>query len=54
MIQPLKHVGKEYKFFIVKMVANCCSMEFALANLLNLCHIDIILGVPYILPMLEL
>jgi hypothetical protein len=52
-MQPLKHVGKEYKTFVVKMVANCGSMEFAKANLLNLCHIDIILGVPFILPMLE-
>jgi len=51
MMQPLKHFGKEYKTFIVKMVANCGSMEFAKANLLNLCHI--ILSVLFIFPMLE-
>ncbi len=35
MMQPLKHVGKEYKTFIAKMVVNCGSMEFSKANLLN-------------------
>jgi hypothetical protein len=53
MMQPLKHVGKEYFFIIAKMVVNHSSMEFSKANLLNLCHIDIVLGVPCILPMLE-
>jgi hypothetical protein len=53
MMQPFKQVGKEFFFFIAKMVVNCGSMEFSKANLLNLCHIDIVLGVPCILPMLE-
>jgi hypothetical protein len=52
-MQPLKHVGKEYKTFIANMVANRGSMEFSKSNLLNLCHIGFILGVPCILPMLE-
>jgi hypothetical protein len=52
-VATFKTCWEKYKTFIANMVANCGSMEFSKANLLNLCHIDIILGVPCILPMLE-
>jgi acetyl/propionyl-CoA carboxylase alpha subunit len=53
MLQPLKQVGKEYKTLIAKMTTNSANVESAKANLLNLCDIDMILGLPCILPMLE-
>jgi hypothetical protein len=53
MLQPLKYVGKKYKMLIIKMAANCGSMELVKINILNLCDIDMILGLPCVLPMLE-
>ncbi len=47
MLQPLKCVGKEYKILIVKFVVDCSLMELAKANLLNLCDIDMIFGLPW-------
>jgi hypothetical protein len=46
-------VGGEYKILIVKMAIECSLVESTKANLLNLCGIDTILGLPCILPMLE-
>jgi hypothetical protein len=53
MLQPLKHVGKKYKMLIIQMATDCGSMELIKVNLLNLCDINMILGVPCVLPMLE-
>jgi hypothetical protein len=53
MLQRLKRVGKEYKTLIAKMTTNSANVESAKANLLNLCDIDMIFGLPCILPMLE-
>jgi hypothetical protein len=47
MFQPLKCVGKDYKILIVKIVDDYSLMELAKANLLNLCDIDMILGLPW-------
>jgi hypothetical protein len=44
MFQPLKYVGKDYKILIIKIVADYSLVELAKANLLNLCDIDMILG----------
>jgi len=41
------------KTLIVKMITNCSLMELTKTNLLNLCDIVIILGLPCNLPMLE-
>jgi hypothetical protein len=41
------------KTFIVKMAPNCSLMELTKTNLLNLCDIITILGLPCNLPMLE-
>jgi hypothetical protein len=38
---------------ITKMVADCGFMEVAMANLLNSCDIDTILGLVCVLPILE-
>jgi hypothetical protein len=53
MLPPLKHVGKWYKTMIAKMAINNGSMESTKANLLNMSNIDMILGLPCILLMLE-
>jgi hypothetical protein len=45
--QPLKCVGKKYKILIVKIVADRSLMKLDKANLLNLCDIDMILGLPW-------
>jgi hypothetical protein len=50
MLQPLKQVGKEYKIFINKFATNNASVELIKANLLNMCDIDMIFGLPCILP----
>ncbi len=49
MLAPLKRVGKEYKTLIVKMVIDNDSMEITKANLVNLCGIGKILGLPCML-----
>jgi len=49
MLAPLKRVGKEYKTLIVKMVIDNDSMEITKANLVNLCGIRKILGLPCML-----
>jgi len=38
---------------ITKMVTNCGFMEVVIANLLNLCDINTILGLLCVLPILE-
>ncbi len=38
---------------IIKMATNCGSMELVKVNLLNLCDINMILGLLCVLPMLE-
>jgi hypothetical protein len=53
MLLPLKWVGKEYKTLINKLATNNAGVELTKANLLNMCDIDMILGLPCILPMLE-
>jgi hypothetical protein len=53
MFQHLKHVEKEYKILIAKMVVCYSLVESTKANLLSLCGIDTILGLQCILPMLE-
>jgi hypothetical protein len=53
MLAPLKRVGKKYKTLIVKMAIDSGSVEVAKTNLVNLCDVGIILGLPCILPMLE-
>jgi hypothetical protein len=54
ILQPLKHVGKKYEMLIIKMAADCGSMELVKVNLLNLCDINMILGLPCVLPILEI
>jgi len=54
MLTPLKWVKKEYNTLIVKMVIDNGYVEATKVNLVNLCDVGIILGLPCILPMLEL
>jgi hypothetical protein len=49
MLAPFKWVGNQYKSLIVKMVANNGSMEATKTNLVNLCDVSTILGLPCIL-----
>jgi hypothetical protein len=53
MFEHLKHVGKEYKILIAKMVVYYSLVKSTKANLLKLCGIDTILGLQCILQMLE-
>jgi hypothetical protein len=52
MLTPLKYVGKEYKILIIKMATNNGFVEATKTNLVNLCDVGTILGLPYILTML--
>lgn len=53
MLAPLKWVKKEYETLIVKMVIDSGFVEVARTNLVNLCDLHAILGLPCILPMLQ-
>jgi hypothetical protein len=53
LLAPLKRVGKKYKTLIVKMAIDNGYVETIKMNLVNLCDVGIILGLPCILPMLE-
>ncbi len=52
MLEPLNHIGKKYKMLIAKMVIDIGLVEPTKANL-NLCDIDMILGLWYVLPMIK-
>jgi hypothetical protein len=51
MLKPLNHVAKKYKMLIAKMVIDFGLVEPTKANLLNLCDIDMILGLRCVLLM---
>ncbi len=53
MLAPLKWVGKEYKTLIVKITTHSGYVEAARTNLVNLCDVGTILGLPCILLMLK-
>jgi len=53
MLAPLKQVGKLYKTLIVKMATNNGYVEPTKAQLVIMCDIGTILGLPCVLPMLE-
>jgi len=53
MLTLLKQIGKKFKMLIVKMAIDFGSMEATKSNVLNLCGIDTIMGLPCIFPMLE-
>jgi hypothetical protein len=53
MLTPLKQIGKKFKMLITKMAVDFDSMEATKANMLNVCDIDTIMGLPYIFPMLK-
>ncbi len=46
MLEPLKRVGKKSKTLIAKMVINSGSMKATKVNLVSLCDVDTILGLP--------
>jgi hypothetical protein len=52
-LTPLKWVGKEYKTLIVKMATHSGFVEATKTNLVNLCDVGTILGLPCILLMLK-
>ncbi len=53
MLAPFKKFGKDYKTLIAKMVVDNGIVEASKANLVNLCDVGTILGLPCVLPMLE-
>ncbi len=53
MLTPLKWVRTKYNTLIVKLVIDGGYVEAPKANLVNLCDVGTILGLPCILLMLE-
>ncbi len=53
MLPFLKKVRKDYKTLVAKMVGNNGIVEATKANVVNLCDVGTILGLPCVLPMLE-
>jgi len=53
MFSFLKKVRKDYKTLVAKMVGNNGIVEATKANVVNLCDVGTILGLPCVLPMLE-
>jgi hypothetical protein len=53
MLAPFKKFGKDYKTLIAKTVVDNGTVEASKANLVNLCDVGTILGLPCVLPMLE-
>ncbi len=53
MLAPFKKVGKDYKTLIAKMAIDNGIVEASKANLVNLCDVCTILGLPCVLPMLK-
>jgi len=53
MLAPAKHVLHEYKTLVVKMADDNLGNAIAKNNCELLCDCDIILGLTYVLPMME-
>jgi hypothetical protein len=53
MLAFLKKVRKDYKNLVVKMARNNGIVEATNTNVVNLCDVGTILGLPCVLPMLE-
>ncbi len=53
MFSPLKKIYFEYKPLIVKMHAKSPKNDIANKNLNVLCDMELILGLPYLFPLLE-
>ncbi len=53
MLPFFKKVRKYYKNLVAKMVGNNGIVEATKANVVNLCDVGTILGLPCVLPMLE-
>jgi hypothetical protein len=53
MLVFFKKVRKDYKTLVAKMVGNNGIVEATKANVVNLCDVGTILGLPCVLPMLE-
>jgi hypothetical protein len=53
MLAPFKKIGKDYKTLIAKMAIDNGIVKASKANLVNLCDVGTILGLPCVLPMLE-
>ncbi len=53
MLPFLKKVRKDYKTSVAEMVGNNGIVEATKANVVNLCDVGTILGLPCVLPMLE-
>jgi hypothetical protein len=54
MLSPLKHVLREYKSFIVKMHMDAPINKLVVENLDLLCDLELVFGLSYMLPMLEM
>ncbi len=53
MFSPLKHVLGEYKSLVVKMHMDVPKNKLVAKNLDLMCDLELVFGLPCILPMLE-
>jgi hypothetical protein len=53
MLSPLKCVQDQYKSLIVKMCSNCEKNKYSPDNFELLCDLDLILGLPCVMPILK-
>jgi hypothetical protein len=53
MLIPLKYVSRKYRSLIVKMHTYAPKCELAQKNLDLMCDLELVFGLPCILPMLE-
>jgi hypothetical protein len=53
MLSPTKRATEKYKTFLVKMMLNNLTNEQTKYNYEHLCDLHILLGLTYILPLLE-
>jgi hypothetical protein len=53
MLLPSKRVLSEYKLLIVKMAENSSTIDNTRTNYKLLCNVEIFLGIPSVLPLLE-
>jgi len=53
MLSPLKRILAHYKSLVVKMHSDCEKNKSACDNFELLCDLDVILGLPYVMPILE-
>jgi hypothetical protein len=53
MLSPSKKILNEYKAFVVKMAIDSVSVQITKVNYELLCDVETLLGLAYVIPLLE-